>query len=133
MNFDKNDNWYLFHRGIVEYFSTTIDNMLKDVKDYIICASLDESTIEHYNDLSGKLQKVGKLLYTFEVYRENAYIVDAKYSMRISLFPTNFHFEVTKFNDPGCTRTFGNIQDAVLYILVLESLRGYGYIEYNTT
>ena len=134
MNFSKEDTWSVFQEGIIDYFTKTIDSMLFDINGYVECTALQQYRILHYEDLSGKLQKTGVISY--EIVGEADYtstsepddfiLSDRKYYIHITLFPNSFQFQVTKLNDTGCTRTFGNIQDAMLYILLLESLRAYG-------
>lgn len=134
MNFSKEDTWPVFQEGIIDYFTKTIDSMLFDINGYVECTALQQYRILHYEDLSGKSQKTGVISYEIVGHADycndtepgNFLFADRKYYINITLFPNSFQFQVTKLNDTECTRTFGNIQDAVLYILLLESLRAYG-------
>jgi hypothetical protein len=134
MNFSKEDTWPVFQEGIIDYFTKTIDSMLFDINGYVECTALQQYRILHYEDLSGKSQKTGVISYELVGHADydssqmpgDFLFTDRKYYINITLFPKSFQFQVTKLNDTECTRTFGNIQDAVLYILLLESLRAYG-------
>lgn len=137
MKFSTEDTWPVFQGGIIDYFTQVIESMLSKVQQHVQFESLSWSTIQHYSDLKGDLQKVGLIHYKING-GVDQYALDSnespgfmitdhrKYMLSIQLFPTSFKFEVVKLNDTECTRTFGNIQDAVLYILLLESLRAYG-------